>query len=77
MNKLFLFPSTVQSFIMECVHECIEKQNDYENFWPFIEHIRPLILANREIKDVLAFISSGRTSFGVSDFSQGTKEINR
>ena len=47
---------------MECVYICVEKQNEYGNFWNFIEYIRPLILnlgpdsVFRDVDEVSAFL---------------------
>ena len=47
---------------MECVYICVEKQNEYGNFWNFIEYIRPLILnlgpdsVFRDVNEVSAFL---------------------
>ena len=51
-----------QRLIMECLQVCIEKQDEHSNFWPFIEHIRPMILSiNKksvfhDVGEVLGFL---------------------
>ena len=42
-DRIFIF-HTAQPLIEECVTICVEKQDEYGNFWNFIDYIRPLIL---------------------------------